>query len=243
MPLPFDWLEPNWPAPANVKACVTTRSGGISQGAFGSFNLGDHVNDEPAAVAHNRALLAKQLNCQPTWLEQIHGTQVVSATVSRRCTADASITQQQGVACCVMTADCLPVLFCNQQGSQVAAAHAGWRGLAAGMLEQTITQFVSPAHEIMAWLGPAISQAAFEVGDEVRAVFVQNHPQAANAFIPSINQNKWMADLYALARIRLAACGVTQVYGGGECTYADERFYSYRKNSITGRFASLVWLD
>ncbi|MFT0211725.1 peptidoglycan editing factor PgeF [Pseudomonas sp. F1_0610] len=243
MPLPFDWLAPDWPAPSNVKSCVTTVSGGLSQGPYASFNLGDHVGDDKMAVAHNRQFLAQQLHCQPTWLEQVHGTAVADAVTHMRCTADASITQQKGIACCVMTADCLPVLFCDQQGTQVAAAHAGWRGLAGGMLEQTVKQFTTAPDQLMAWLGPAISQAAFEVGLQVRDAFMSQHLEAEQAFVPSVNQGKWMADLYQLARIRLASCGVHQVYGGGECTYYDQRFYSYRRNSVTGRFASLIWLD
>lgn len=242
MNLPFDWLQAQWPAPANVHTCVTTRTGGISQEPFAHFNLGEHVQDEPQAVAHNRGLLAEKLGCQPTWLNQVHGVQVVPATVSDCCTADASTTQLTQLACCVMTADCLPVLFCNQQGSQVAAAHAGWRGLASGMLEQTVAAFKQPNQEILAWLGPAISQQAFEVGAEVREAFISQHVEAAQAFIPSVNAGKWMADLYQLARIRLAGIGVSQVFGGGLCTYNDSRFYSYRRHAKTGRFASLIWL-
>lgn len=237
-----DWLLPDWPAPANVRACVTTRAGGVSQAPFDSFNLGDHVQDEPPAVASNRLHLTTELKVQPAWLQQVHGVAVAHADPSRVDEADASWSATPGVACTIMTADCLPALFCNRQGTRVAAAHAGWRGLAAGVLEATADSLQAAPDEILVWLGPAIGQPSFEVGGEVREVFVASHPQTAAAFIPSINDGRFMADIYALARLRLAAHGITRVYGGGLDTFTDERFFSYRRGARTGRFASLVWL-
>ena len=238
-----DWLIPDWPAPAGIKACVTTRAGGISVAPFDSFNLGDHVDDDPAAVAHSRALLTSRLHTQPAWLKQVHGIDVVEASPAEVQQADASWSQTPGVACTIMTADCLPALFCNRQGTQVAAAHAGWRGLAAGVLEAAVDSFADAPSEILVWLGPAIGPQAFEVGPEVRDAFIATHPETIEAFVPSVNAGKVMADIYQLARLRLAAHGVTAVYGGGLSTYNDERFFSYRRGARTGRFASLVWID
>ena len=237
-----DWLLPDWPAPANVRACVTTRAGGVSQVPFDSFNLGDHVQDEPQAVASNRLRLTTALQVQPAWLKQVHRVVVAHADPSRVDEADASWSATPGVACTIMTADCLPALFCNRQGTRVAAAHAGWRGLAAGVLEATADSLQTAPDEILVWLGPAIGQPSFEVGGEVREAFVSSHPQTAAAFIPSVNEGRFMADIYALARLRLAAHGITAVYGGGLDTFTDERFFSYRRGARTGRFASLVWL-
>ncbi|MEK8078900.1 peptidoglycan editing factor PgeF [Pseudomonas sp. XK-1] len=237
-----DWLTPQWPAPARVKSCVTTRAGGVSAGPFASFNLGDHVGDDPVAVAKNRQRLVSLLGCRPAWLSQVHGTQVVEALAERDVEADASWSATPGVACAIMTADCLPALFCDRAGTRVAAAHAGWRGLAAGVLEATLDALALPADQVLVWLGPAIGVQAFEVGAEVREAFIAQHPQATEAFSPSHNAGKFMADIYQLARIRLAARGVTAVYGGDFCTYNDPRFYSYRRAAQTGRFASLIWL-
>ncbi|MBH3432451.1 peptidoglycan editing factor PgeF [Pseudomonas citronellolis] len=237
------WLIPDWPAPANVRACVSTRAGGVSQAPFDSFNLGDHVGDEPAAVAENRRRLEQAQGCRPAWLSQVHGIEVVEADPSRVATADASWSATPGIACAVLTADCLPTLFCDRAGTRVAAAHAGWRGLAGGVLEATLDRLAVPADEVLVWLGPAIGPQAFEVGPEVREAFLADHAEAAAAFVPSVNAGRYMADIYQLARIRLAARGVTAVYGGGLCTFSDaERFYSYRRNPRTGRQASLVWL-
>jgi len=239
---PNDWLVPDWPAPRNVRACVTTRSYGDSVDPFAFFNLGEHVGDASEQVQRNRQYLAETLQCQPTWLNQVHGVCVVVADAVQTRTADASVSREQGLACCIMSADCLPVLFADQAGTCVAAAHAGWRGLAAGVLESTVASMQIVPQQLMAWLGPAIGAAVFEVGDEVRDAFVQQHAVAEQAFMPSKNPERWMADIYQLARIRLAACGVQAVYGGGLCTLTDPRFYSYRSESVTGRFASLVWL-
>lgn len=241
--LPFDWLAPAWPAPTRVKACVTTASHGHSLGDFASCNLGDHVGDDVAAVAANRQLLADKLGCKPVWLDQVHGIKVVEAKVGRVLEADASWSQQAGIACAILTADCLPVLFAAKDTSCVAAAHAGWRSLQAGVLEQTLAALPVSASEVMVWLGPAISQAAYEVGAEVYQAFVEQNPACASAFIPSERDGHWLADLYQLARIRLAGAGVEQLYGGGFCTKTDKRFYSYRRQPVTGRFASLIWLD
>lgn len=236
------WLTPDWPAPARVRACVTTRADGVSLPPYDSFNLGDHVDDDPAAVASNRLKLTTTLGCQPAWLSQVHGIRVVEADPSRVETADASWSQIPGIASLVMTADCLPALFCNRDGTRVAAAHAGWRGLANGVLEATLDALATPSDQILVWLGPAIGPDAFEVGPEVRDAFIAQHAEADTAFRPSANAGRYLADIYALARIRLAARGITAVYGGGFCTVSDPRFYSYRRASRTGRFASLVWL-
>lgn len=238
-----DWLTPDWPAPARVRACVTTRRGGVSAAPFDSLNLGEHVDDDPAAVAKNRQRLLSQLGCQPAWLRQVHGIQVVAADPARVAEADASWTATPGIACTAMTADCLPALFCDRAGTRVAAAHAGWRGLAGGVLEATVQALDVAPEDLLVWLGPAIGPAAFEVGAEVREAFVRQHGEAASAFVPGANAGKYMADIYQLARIRLAAIGVTAVSGGGLCTYNDPRFYSYRRNARTGRFASLIWLQ
>lgn len=238
-----DWLIPDWPAPARVKACVTTRAGGVSLAPFDSLNLGDHVGDDPTAVAENRRRLTDQFAITPAWLQQVHGIAVVEADPTQVATADASWTDTPGIACASMTADCLPVLFCNRAGTRVAAAHAGWRGLANGVLEATLDSLAVPADEILAWLGPAIGPQAFEVGPEVREAFIAQLALASQAFAASPNAGKFLADIYQLARLRLAARGVTAVYGGGLCTVTDPRFFSYRRNPRTGRFASLIWIE
>lgn len=238
-----DWLIPDWPAPAGVKSCVTTRAGGVSLAPFDSLNLGDHVDDNPVAVAENRRRLTDHFAIQPAWLQQVHGVVVAHADPAVVATADASWTATPGIACAAMTADCLPVLFCDRAGSRVAAAHAGWRGLAAGVLEATLDCLgVEPAN-VLVWLGPAIGPQAFEVGGEVREAFMAQHPQSEQAFVPSHNAGKYLADIYQLARVRLAARGITAVYGGGFCTVTDPRFFSYRRAPRTGRFASLIWLE
>ena len=238
----MNWLTPDWPAPASVRACVTTREGGVSEAPFDSLNLGDHVDDRPEAVAENRRRLTDHFSIKPAWLQQVHGIAVAQADPGLVATADASWTATPGIACAAMTADCLPALFCNRAGTRVAAAHAGWRGLAAGVLEATLDTIDVPAEDVLVWLGPAIGPKAFEVGPEVREVFINQLPEAAEAFVPSDNAGKFMADIYLLARLRLAERGVTAVYGGGFSTVTDPRFFSYRRASRTGRFASLVWL-
>lgn len=237
-------IKPDWPAPASVHALVTTRTGGVSLPPFDSLNLGDHVGDDPAAVALNRQRLRGFLPAEPCWLRQVHGTVVAPADGQRdTLEADASVAFGPGVVCAVLTADCLPVLFCDRQGSRVVAAHAGWRGLAAGILESSVAAMRCDPADVMAWLGPAIGPKAFEVGEEVREAFVQDLPAAAAAFLPGL-PGKWLADIYELARQKLVRAGVEAVYGGGLCTYTDaERFYSYRRDRTTGRMAALVWLE
>lgn len=237
-----DWLTPDWPAPSRVRACVTTRAGGVSLAPFDSLNLGDHVGDDPQAVAENRRRLIERLGCNPAWLQQVHSADVVEADPAAVAVADASWTTTPGRACAVLTADCLPALFCDCAGSRVAAAHAGWRGLAGGVLENTVAALGVPAGELLVWLGPAIGPQSFEVGAEVREAFVVQHAQAEQAFSASRNAGRFMADLYALARIRLAAIGVTAVHGGGLDTFSDPRFFSYRRAARSGRLASLIWL-
>ncbi|WP_456379282.1 peptidoglycan editing factor PgeF [Thiolapillus sp.] len=242
--MPADWIVPDWPAPARVRVLSTTRRGGFSPPPWDSFNLGDHVGDSPDLVARNRARLVADahLPAEPLWMEQIHGCEVLSSG-DHRCRGDARFSNKPGEICTVMTADCLPVLLCDIQGTAVAAVHAGWRGLAGGVLEQALRCFHQPASAIMAWLGPAIGPAAFAVGDEVREAFLRQQAGAEAAF-ESCAQGKWLADIYELARQRLYARGVTQVHGGGFCTYTDaEHFFSYRRDGRTGRMASLIWLE
>lgn len=237
-------LIPDWPAPGNVRALQTTRTGGVSTAPYDSLNLGSHVGDAPMAVARNRMLLNTLLPSEPVWLEQVHGTSVANAdNANCRIQADACIARQRGSVCVVMTADCLPVLLCDAQGSVVGAAHAGWKGLAAGVIESTVQAMGCAPQHLMAWLGPAISQPTFEVGEEVQALFVDTDPQAAVAFMPG-QDGKWFADIYALARLRLDAMGVGQVYGGGHCTHRErERFYSYRRDGVTGRMGTFIWIE
>ncbi|MCX7194276.1 MAG: peptidoglycan editing factor PgeF [Proteobacteria bacterium] len=249
---PTDYSVPDWPAPASVRAMQTTRLGGVSAAPYASLNLGDHVGDAPVTVARNRMLLNMILPSEPVWLEQVHGIAVADADrASCIPQADACIARRSGSVCVVMTADCLPVLLCDKQGSVVGAAHAGWRGLAAGVIEATVNAMGVPPQNLMAWLGPAISRQAFEVGDEVRAVFVEADPQAASAFLPSPCKGegggggrKYMADIYALARQRLNAIGVAEVYGGDRCTYSEPgQFFSYRRDGVTGRQGTFIWLE
>ena len=246
-----EYILPQWPAPANVHAATTTRSGGVSRGSFENLNMAAHVGDEPASVATNRQRLAEALSLpeKPHWLSQVHGTGVVSLDDGSigLPEGDAGMTQEKGCVCVVLTADCLPVLFCDQAGTRVAAAHAGWRGLAAGVLESTVKALGVPGEEILAWLGPAIGPQSFEVGEEVVQAFIKLNPEATSAFVPSADSGKeghWLADLYQLARIRLINAGVASVYGGDFCTFEDQdRFYSFRRDGKTGRMASLIWME
>lgn len=235
-------ITPDWPVPPHVKSLMTTRAAGVSVGPFASLNLAMHVQDDPIAVTENRRRLRETLPAEPVWLNQVHGTHVVQADgVVGVPDADASYTRQPGVVCAVLTADCLPLLFCARDGSVIAAAHAGWRGLAAGVLETTLAAMQVPPDEIVVWLGAAIGSNAFEVGPEVRDTFIARHPRSISAF--KSLQQKWLADIYALARIRLKDSGVSAIYGGGLCTYTDAaRFYSYRRDGATGRMATLIWL-
>lgn len=237
-------IIPEWPAPYNVKAMQTTRIGGVSSAPYASLNLGDHVGDAPLAVARNRMLLNKLLPSEPVWLNQVHGTTVANADqASCLPQADACIARHRDAVCVVMTADCLPVLLCDSQGSVVGAVHAGWKGLASGVVEATVQAMNVAPQNLMAWLGPAISQPSFEVGDEVRALFEDADPRAAAAFVPG-KGDKWLADLYALTRLRLNTLGITKIYGGEHCTYRErERFFSYRRDHVTGRMGTFIWLS
>lgn len=239
-----EWIIPDWPAPARVQALQTTRLGGVSPRPYDSLNLGDHVGDERPNVFANRQLLQQKIGGKPLWLHQVHGLTVLDAGLADSgAEADAAVAHESGLACAVMTADCLPVLFCDRAGTVVAAAHAGWRGLAAGILEHTVEKMGAPANQILAWLGPAIGPSAFEVGEEVRAAFVQQDDQADTAFVRK-GEGKYLADLYCLARQRLVAAGVDRIYGGGWCTFNDSsRFFSYRRDGVTGRMGSFVWLQ
>lgn len=238
-------ILPDWPAPASVKACSTTRHGGISEFPYDSLNLGTHVGDIAATVITNRQRLVEQgqLPQMPVWLEQVHGTRVLhlDGSAISDVQADAVYSRVTGQVCAVMTADCLSVLFCSLAGDEVAAAHAGWRGLCAGVLEQTMAQFNAAPSSIIAWLGPAIGPQQFEVGEEVKQAFIDIDTQAAAAFIPA--GTKYLADIYLLARQRLQAVGIHAIYGGDHCTVSEkQQFFSYRRDGITGRMASLVWL-
>lgn len=263
------WLEPDWPAPAGVRAVFTLRGAaageGASHGPFAHFNLGDHVGDEPAAVSANRAHLQQALGARPVYLRQVHGTDVleVSAETPDGATADGAVTGAHGLACTVMVADCLPILLTDTQGRRVAALHAGWRGLAHGVVERGYERFLAPAldglarpaidlkaAEVLAWLGPCIGPQAFEVGAEVRAAFVAGDPDAATCFAPARSEGKYLANLPALARRRLAALGVTRVYGNDGsapwCTVGEAtRFFSYRRDQGplggSGRMAACIW--
>ncbi len=238
-------IEPEWDAPPGVHAAFTLRTGGVSAPPFDSFNCAAHVGDEPQAVARNRALLRERLAlpAEPAWLEQVHGRHTVAleeAGGARR-TADAAVTRAAGRVCVVQVADCLPVLLASRDGAAVGAAHAGWRGLAAGVLESAVRALGAAPAEVLAWLGPAIGPGHFEVGEEVRAAFIGTDPAASAAFAPNA-RGRWQCDLYALARRRLAALGVGRVWGGQWCTYADSaRFFSYRREGRCGRMAALIW--
>ena len=241
------WITPDWPAPAKVRALTSLRTGGVSQGDFESLNLALHVGDDPAAVLENRRLLlsAAGIPNEPMWLNQVHGTDVVEADDGQALPprADASIARESGKVCAVMTADCLPVLFCNVSGTRVAAAHAGWRGLANGVLANTVSALDTAPGQLLAWMGPAIEPAAFEVGAEVREQFLAKDARSGTAFEPNA-RGRWQADLYELARQELRRVGIARIFGGGLRCYADnERFFSYRRSARTGRMATMVWID
>jgi len=237
-------IRPDWPAPANVHALSTTRQGGVSAGPWSSLNLGRSCGDDPQHVLQNRRALSKLLPSAPRWLHQVHGINVVDWEHASEpgVQADAIVASQKGQVCAIMTADCLPVLFCNQAGTHVAAAHAGWRGLAAGVLQATVLAMQCKPVELMVWLGPAIGPQAFEVGRDVYDAFVDQQPESIHAFNP--RGDRWLADLYQLARLALAGVGVSRVFGGGYCTWSEpEKFFSYRRDRVTGRMASLVWIE
>jgi hypothetical protein len=238
-----EFISPDWPAPANVKALQTTRAGGISTGNYASLNLGDHVKDNPLHVAHNRQSLSPFLPTEPVWLQQVHGIRVIDASTSSCIeTADASFSTRKEVVCVTMTADCLPVLLCDEAGSVVAAIHAGWRSLCDGVIEATVNAMPVEATQLMAWLGPAIGPDAFEVGSEVRAQFIAQDAQAETAFRPQ--GDKWLGDLYTIARQRLNTLRIHQIYGGGRCTFNEpDTFFSFRRDGDTGRMATMIWLE
>lgn len=245
----FVWLEPDWPAPPGIRAASTLRPGGVSLGCYASLNLGAHVGDDPLHVTENRRRLSEALGLpgEPCWLQQVHGHTVIRSGADWTAhpappAADAAHTSEKAVVCGVMTADCLPVLLCSADGASVAAVHAGWRGLASGIIEATVSAMdCKPG---LAWLGPALGQQAFEVGDEVRNVFLQQDARHADCFKPGSSEGKWLADLYGLARRILHGMGVTAVYGGEYCTASEpDRFFSYRRDHTTGRMATLIWRE
>ncbi|WP_428771176.1 peptidoglycan editing factor PgeF [Vibrio sp.] len=241
----MDLIVPNWPAPKNIKAFASTRVGGVSEAPYQGLNLGSHVGDDLDRVVKNRHLLQQQaaMPSHPVWLNQTHSTVVAEITspTADIIDADGAYTQKAGVVCCAMTADCLPVLLTNTHGDQVAAVHAGWRGLASGILELAVEKFDG---EILAWLGPAIGPDAFEVGEDVLTAFTDRHPQAKQAFRPGNDPGKWWANMAQLATLRLKLAGVGQVFDCGLCTYSlPERFYSYRRDGVTGRQATFIWME
>ena len=245
-------IEPDWPAPARVRSAFTLRTGGVSGAPYDSLNVGAHVGDVSTAVEENRRRVRERLRLpgEPVWLQQVHGVEVADLDVAaavplalRLARADAVVTRAPGRVCVIQVADCMPVLFAARDGSAVGAAHAGWRGLAGGVLEETVRHLCVPATQLIAWLGPTIGREHFEVGDEVRAAFVSHDPDAVSAF-ESNARGRWQCDLYSLARRRLVALGIRDVFGGGWCTYADAaRFFSYRRDGQCGRMAALIWME
>ena len=243
-------IAPDWPAPARVRSAFTLRTGGVSVSPYDSLNLGAHVGDAGDAVAENRRRVRDRLGlpAEPGWLQQVHGVEVADldaavSPTSEAPRADAAVTRTPGHVCAIQVADCMPVLFAARDGSAVGAAHAGWRGLAGGVLEETVRKLAVSPQQLIAWLGPTIGQGNFEVGEEVRSAFVLRDPDAASAFETNA-RGRWQCDLYALARRRLSALGVQDVFGGGWCTYADAaRFFSFRRDGQCGRMAALVWME
>lgn len=245
-----DFIIPDWSAPANVRCVQTTRQGGVSTGPYASLNLGNHVQDDPLHVAHNRQLLSQFVPSEPVWLNQVHGVNVVDAA-NADCVpnADASFTTRHNTVCVTMTADCLPILLCDTAGTMVASIHAGWRSLCDGVIEATVAKLLKASNvktgHLMAWLGPAIGPSAFEVGSEVRAQFVAKDVQAESAFQPQADE-KWLGNIYSIATQRLNNMGVNQIYGGQQeqfCTFSDSaRFFSFRRDIVTGRMATMIWL-
>lgn len=257
-------IEPDWPAPKKVKAYSTTRHGGNSVGVFASLNLGAHVSDSVKEVDSNRALIQWHLNmpAAPTWLNQVHGSNILdlsslstrptqsasvtsSTAINEQLTADAAYSRVKNEICTIMTADCLPILITDIQGNQVAAIHAGWRSLGIGIVEETRKTFSCSDNELIAWLGPAISEKHFEVGEDVYNLYLADSPESGKAFkLSDTHSDKWMADIYELARIRLNRCGIKKVFGGEHCTYENnEDFFSYRRDNTTGRMATFIWIE
>jgi YfiH family protein len=238
------WISADWPAPASVVAGTTLRTGGVSRGKYESLNLAAHVGDHPESVAQNRRRFRADctLPSEPLWLRQVHGTTVtLTSSDAMQWEADAIVSRDSGLVCAVLTADCLPVALTTEDGGEIAVAHAGWRGLAAGILENTVAAMRGGAEEILAWFGPAISQPAFEVGPEVREQFLDRN-SAAEDFFSANESGRWQADLYGLATLKLQECGVRRVYGGGLCTHSEpDRFFSYRRDGPCGRMATFVF--
>ncbi len=238
-----EWIVPGWPAASRVRALVTTRAGGVSAGAFAGLNLSLRVGDDPGCVVRNRAILRACLPSDPAWMKQVHGVAVADPDSAAADTeADAAVTRRAGRVCVVTTADCLPVLLSDRDGVVVGIAHAGWRGLASGVIESTLRAMDAPPAKLIAFIGPGIGPRRYEVGEEVRRAFVTRDAEAAAAFSPGA-EGKYFADLYALARARLSAAGVAAVFGGGYCTAGEDRFFSFRRDRTTGRMASLIWLE
>ncbi|MEO7741349.1 MAG: peptidoglycan editing factor PgeF [Usitatibacter sp.] len=245
MSTPREWLVPDWPAPPNVRAFVTTRAGGVSGGDYASMNLGLASGDAPECVRRNREIVRAALPSDPVYLRQVHGTAVamLDMEVSSAVTADAAVCGTPGRVAAVLTADCMPLLLADRAGARVAAVHAGWRGMAAGVVESAVDALGVPPADVIAWMGPTIGADAFEVGPEVREAFVASDPKAAQAF-RAHRPGKFMADLYGLARLRLASRGVTQAFGGGYCTFHETgRFFSYRRAAKSGRMGAYIWRE
>lgn len=239
------WIEADWPAPAGVRALTTLRAGGCSEPPYASLNLAGHVGDRGEDVTENRRRIAAlcALPSEPVWLKQAHGTQVIDGAdphADRR--ADGACTEEASVVCAVLTADCVPILLCDRAGTQVAALHGGWRGLAAGIIEAGLAAMRKPPDRLIAWLGPAISNAHYEIGDEIRTVFLGRHPQLGRTFTAA-GPDHWLCDLYAIARHLLAQAGIGEVFGGDRCTYSEDCFYSFRRDGETGRMATLIWIQ
>lgn len=245
-PAGAQWLVPDWPAPPRVRAFVTTRAGGVSEGEYASMNLGATSGDRPGDVERNRRIVGGLLPAAPRWLAQVHGAEVAhldALAPDAIAKADAAVARRAGEVCTVLTADCMPVLLCDQAGRRVAIAHAGWRGMSAGVIENAVRAMDAPAESILAWMGPAIGPEAFEVGPEVREAFVAGDPGAGTAF-HSHREGKFLADLYALARRRLARAGVAHVHGGDFCTFRErDRFFSYRREKKSGRMGAFIWIE
>jgi len=240
----IELIRPDWQAPANVLAFTSTRKGGCSDAPWDGLNLGTTCGDDPRSIRQNRQLLRSLLPSEPHWLAQVHGNRVINREESGVLLpkADAITSRRSGQVCAVLSADCLPVLFCNRDGTRIAAAHAGWRGLAAGILEATVSALDCDPCDLMAWLGPAIGPSAFEVGHDVHDTFMTLNIENSTAF--KTHGDRWLADLYELARLTLAKAGIEQVSGGQYCTFSDsDRFYSYRRDHVTGRMASVIWLQ
>ena len=246
MSLPGGWIVPDWPAPARVRAFVTTRAGGVSAGEFASMNLGGSSGDEEENVARNRRIVRSHMPSEPVYLAQVHGTEVANLDAPRapgRPHADAAVTAMPGTVAVVLTADCMPLFLADKAGRRVAVAHAGWRGLAAGVVEQALAALRAEPRDVVAWMGPAIGPSAFEVGPEVKEAFERADPDAGAAFAAH-KPGKFMADLYALARRRLARAGVRDVHGGNFCTFNEtDRFFSYRRAQRSGRMGAFIWME